>query len=229
MILPDHLFGLNFSTVLPLTKNVKYFIDYLSRMQYNTLHMVDRYPDEPHGEGSEPFFADFEFQRQWGRMEKLAVAHSFLARAFDLDKKLTESGVTKKFVSRSTGDVAGGRYPFFHLRVKLKPKNRVDTDILVAALRFPSTIGFHEVTADKLYVAYEDAEGEHLFYLSADQYSRLDPHRAFRQPGEGSVFPPDPDGLSAVTDMELLALESILGVESVFEPDLQQNKPDITA
>lgn len=191
--------------------------------------MVDRYPEQPHGEGEQPFFNDPEFLKQWGRMEKLSMAHAFLAKAYELDAKLTASGVTKKFVTKSAGDAEGGRYRFYHVRVKLKPKNRVDTSIPVVALRFPSAVGFKEVAPDKLYIAYEKDDTEHLFYLSADQYSRLDPSLAFREPGEGTVFPPSPDGLTAVTDMELLELETILGVNSDFEPDLQPNKPDISA
>lgn len=195
--------------------------------------MVDKHPDagQPQGEGDKPFFVDPEFQRRSDRLSKIATAHDLLRQAFDLDAMLGSGSVTKNFVTRSGGDAKGGRYPFFHFRVKLKPKNRTDTDIPVVALRFPSEIGFQNLITDKLYIAYEDSTGEeHILYLSAEQCSRIeDPRLAFAEPGEGTVLAPNPDALSPATEMDLLVLESILGLHSEFEPDLQPNDPDISA
>lgn len=191
--------------------------------------MVDKYPNEPHGEGEVPFFDDAEFNKQFSRIEKLTTAHLLLAKAYELDAILSDSGVTKKFVNKSAGTVLGGNYPFYHIRVKLKPKNRTVTDIKVAALRFPSQIGLNSVQLDKLYIAFEDSLGDHIIYLSPDQCSAVDPQIAFKDPGQGSVIPPGPDGLYQASDMELLAIEEILGLDSIFEPDLQPNNPDIKA
>lgn len=191
--------------------------------------MVDRYPDRPQdNEGQAAFFSDFEFDRTFFRMEKIAVAHALLAKATELDGELVDKGLTKKFVSKSAGESEGGRYTFPHLRVKLKPKNHSKTDITVVALRFPSDIQFNPVQ-DKLYVAYENPTGEHAFYLSAGQYSRLEPDAAFHSPGMGVVLEPDVSALTSVDAFELLALESILGTDGQFEPDLQDHNPDVAA
>lgn len=191
--------------------------------------MVERDPNIPQdNEGQPAFFDDPEFIKQWSRLEKLTAAHAILAHAQELDDKLHDQKLTKSFLSKSAGDAQGGNYPFPHLRVKLKPKNHSATPIKVVALRYPTDISFsHQL--DKLYVAYEDPEGEHMFYLSANQYSRLTPALAFVDPGEGTVLEPRADGLTHVDDMDLVLLESILGANGDFEPDLQPHVPDIAA
>lgn len=195
--------------------------------------MVDRYPNnqpDPAEEGRVPSFANYDpsFESRWARLEKISRAHTLLGIARQLDGDL-QGKLTKGFLSRSGGETKGGKYPFPHLRLKLKPKNRALTDVKVVALRFPSDVDNRNLHVGKLYVAYEDSSGEHTFYLSAEQYSNLDPKIAFASEGAGTVLPPLVEGLTAAQDIDLLVLETILGDNPDFELDLQPHQPDIGA
>jgi len=193
--------------------------------------MVERHGFKEEGRGDEPYFisSDPEFEASLGRLDKLARAEALFATAFELDSLLSSGGLTKSFVHRSPGTAAGGSYPFPHIRLKLKPKNRAVSDISVVALRLPTDINSTPITHGRLYVAYIDSAGDHSFYLSTDQYSKLDGKLAFAEFGDGGVFPPSPDGLTAVNDEELFMLETILGENSDFELDLQRHGLEVKA
>lgn len=188
--------------------------------------MTERQPEDPldflH---PSQLASDAEFTKTWSRIEKLGAGHRMLSRAAELDTLLGVGGLTRSFLINSGGDV---KYPFPHFRVKLKTKNREESDIKVAVLRYPQAFGGN-LYSDKLYIAYEDTSGEHSFYLSPDQYSVLDPAAAFTSLGEGTVYEPNVLGLTRVQDEHLLALESLLGLSSDFEPDLQANSPNVAA
>ena len=192
--------------------------------------MVDRDPfkyNDSSDKDESPFFAKYDlvFEQNWSRIEMLSRAHSLLGRANDLDNDLKDK-LTKRFLSRSGGDAEDGKYRFHHLRLKLKPKNRIATDVRVVALRFP-TDEHYNLFPDKLYIAYEDSYGEHATYLSADQYSKIDPKVAFSEPDAGTVLPPCVEGLTAASEIDELLLQSILRANPDFELDLQDNKSDV--
>lgn len=196
--------------------------------------MVDRFPqpNDDSGEGYEPSSAegsDFEAERRFARLEQIARAHVILGTASGLNHALgSEAGLTKRFVVPSQGDRPENLkgYPFAHLRVKLRPKDGDQSQVLVAALRYPTdgpalSTG-SRLQFERVYIAWQLADGsEHNYVLDADGFSRLDLADAF--PGDQ---PPWPSAASrtAADELEQFTLEHVL---EDFEPDLQTRKSSV--
>lgn len=192
--------------------------------------MVDRERHDHPDRGDEPLFSHAgESERRFVRIEQLARAHAILGHALELDDRLGSGmleGVTKKFVTRSGGNE---RYPFPHLRVKLRPKSNVNSFIKVVAFRYPSTgieAKHYPADVDTLYVAWETDNGdEHTFVLDVDAFSRLELYAAFGLPDDQGKWP-SLDSRFPSDELDQFNLEMIL---SDFEPDLQTRKPDVKA
>ena len=182
----------------------------------------------PSDDGNEPFSTDPEFAERFHRIEQLSYARAYLARAEALDEKMGDSPLSRSFVSTTGG---GGKYPFQHLRIKLKPKNRVSSDLEVVVLRFPTTekSSGREVNDNKLYVAWQSHGIETAYLLSVDSFSTIDLSHGFDPTDldEQGEYP-SPSALKPADDMAHFTLTTILD-HSEFEPDLQAHDPEVTA
>ncbi len=191
--------------------------------------MVDKNPEFTQSGDTNPCLDLFtntdEFQRM-RRYEQIARCHAILLGAFELDESMPDEH-TKKFVSISDGST---KYPFTHFRIKLKPKNRVDSSVSVAVLRYP-TPGmpdnleprFHE---DAVYVAWETNDGvEETFILDTDAFSCLDTELAFGRPNDKGGWP-SIESRTRADEIKQFTLHALL---EDFEPDLQTNAPEVSA
>lgn len=192
--------------------------------------MEDRERHDHPNRGEEPLFSNSpEYERRFSRIEQLARAHAILGHALELDNRLrtgVPEGITKKFVNRSGGNQV---YPFPHLRVKLRPKNQIESTIKVVALRYP-TPGLDAMDfipdTDRLFLAWETIRGEEqAFVLDVDAFSRLDLIAAFGQPDDQGKWP----SLEARTPSDELDQFNLELILNDFEPDLQTRKPDVKA
>ena len=193
--------------------------------------MVDRESQQPHEGDDSPFFdtpGRTEEVLRRRRYEQIGQARSLLDSAFELDVTMPSGKHTKKYVS-----LAGGtdRYPFPHFRIKLKPKNRVQSTIAVAVLRYP-TLGLPDSNKVNLhddgtvYVAWETSDGEEeAFVLDSDAFSCLDLDTAFGAQNDHGGWPSTAARTHA-DEIKQFTLQSLL---EDFEPDLQTNDAELSA
>ncbi|MBP9738320.1 hypothetical protein KBD20_01390 [Candidatus Saccharibacteria bacterium] len=188
--------------------------------------MVDKESNHTHNEGESPVFSEAEsrdLQRAFNHAQ-LQRAYVILSLSLHHDQEMARfSDITKSFVSHS---VETDTYPFAHYRVKLLPKNRVQSQIKVAAVRFPAE-GYPDALGlaenDGVYIAWETLDGvEHTFVLDEDEFSRIDLSRAF-QPEQPSHVPND-ESRTPTDATEQFLLEIIL---NDFEQDLQVHTDSI--
>lgn len=161
------------------------------------------------------------------RYEQIAQAQAFLRRSLEFDAGMPRGEHTKKFVSVSGGT---DRYPFPHFRIKLKPKNRIESTVSLGVLRFP-TVGPPVVDApylhdDTVYVAWETNENtEEAFVLDTDAFSCLDVDRAFAEPNDRGGWP-SIESRTRADEIKQFTLQAML---EDFEPDLQTNSPEVSS
>ncbi len=190
--------------------------------------MVDRNPEHTQGEGLGPFFSElesFENDHYSERIKQLQRAQVILGLSLEYDHRLgPDAEIKKRFVTKTEGTKI---YPFAHYRIKLKPKDNIDSIITVAALRYPGEVftgGAILADEDSLYVSWELQDGsEHSFLLDADAFSRLDLSSAFGLRSDTGKWP----SLIARTradEFDHFYLETVL---SDFEPDLQTTKANL--
>lgn len=179
-------------------------------------------------EGGMPFFSVPESGDSLSirsRYEKLFELNSILARAVELDQTLRVGPeMTKRFVVSSAGNEV---YPFPHFRVKLRPKNRIQSDLTVVALRYPAEglMGLNNrPVGDQVYIGWESRDGnESYFVIDSGAFSRLNLTIAFNEPDDSGGWPSLRARTSA-DEIDTFHLEQIL---KDFEPDLQQLDVDV--
>jgi len=192
--------------------------------------MVDRESSRPHDQGDEPLFnapLTSDFERRFARIEQLSRVFSILGLSIGLDEDLDRgAGVSKRFVTRTTGSET---YPFPHTRVKMRPKNKRNSAIAVAALRYPAadlTDVHSAFGGDHVYIAWEMESGqESPHVLDVDAFSRLDLAEAFTSVNTEGRWPAT-HSRADTDEIEQFHLEEIL---RDFEPDLQTTDTEVTA